>query len=171
MSSLSCSSSSSSSQEDLSTNMRDEKDDVEPVFTTMPTRRARSSGTIARTPAGGLSFTSINGTTCISNSSGESVSPISRRTPSFPVSRPIRPFDSISNAMGTQPKRVSPTTEAPFAASKTLDSVQKPKAVEPESKPKPWRSSKLLEPPKNNRFQNGFFILDMTQDEFKSRAW
>jgi hypothetical protein len=37
-------------------------------------------------------------------------------------------------------------------------------------KPK-GRSNVLLAPPKNNRFQHGFFILDMTQDEFKTRAW
>jgi len=44
---------------------------------------------------------------------------------------------------------------------------EKPLALEV----KPKRSNKLLEPPKKSRFQNGFFILDMTQEEFKSRAW
>jgi hypothetical protein len=44
---------------------------------------------------------------------------------------------------------------------------EKPLALEV----KPKRSNKLLEPPKKSRFQNGFFILDMPQEEFKSRAW
>lgn len=40
-----------------------------------------------------------------------------------------------------------------------------------EVKQKSRRSTKLLEPPKNNRFQNGSFVLNMTQEEFKTRAW
>jgi hypothetical protein len=40
-----------------------------------------------------------------------------------------------------------------------------------EVKQKSKRSTKLLEPPKNNRFQNGSFVLSMTQEEFKTRAW
>ncbi|KAG8810098.1 hypothetical protein FRC17_003092 [Serendipita sp. 399] len=147
------------------------KDDFEPVFTSLPSRRAKSSGALALAPTTGMSGLS----------SPENASPVSpsfqRRTPSFPVSRPLRPFDSISNAMGTNPKRVSPTTEAPFVTKIQQEKLQTAQRIVSdqsrvsETKPKPWRSNKLLEPPKNSRFQGGFFILDMTQDEFKSRAW
>ncbi|KAG8787757.1 hypothetical protein FRC15_007911 [Serendipita sp. 397] len=147
------------------------KGDLEPVFTSLPTRRAKSSGALALAPTTGIS----------GPSSPESSSPISpsfqRRTPSFPVSRPLRPFDSISNAMGTYPKRPAPATEAPFAPKSRDEKPPSPQGIATEqrrpseTKPKPWRSNKLLEPPKNSRFQGGFFILDMTQDEFKTRAW
>jgi hypothetical protein len=43
--------------------------------------------------------------------------------------------------------------------------------LEMKTKPKLNRSNTLLEPPKNPRFANGFFMIDMTQEEFKTRAW
>jgi len=43
--------------------------------------------------------------------------------------------------------------------------------LEMKPKPKPKRSNVLLEPPKNPRFACGFFTIDMTQEEFKTRAW
>ncbi|KIM28985.1 hypothetical protein M408DRAFT_126273 [Serendipita vermifera MAFF 305830] len=130
----------------------------EPVFSTIPTRRVQSSSAMYK-----------------SGNVGQMT---------FPVSRPIRPFDSISNAMGTAPKRVSPplSRAESFGAVSGEENKQqqqqlsmKPKGLSVQTTGletgKQKRSNVLLEPPKNNRFQNGFFILDMTQDEFKTRAW
>jgi hypothetical protein len=158
----------------------------EPVFSSIPTRRVQSSNAVFR------GMTSCGSPSSYAATAPSSPSPTSatfpRRIPSFPVSRPIRPFDSISNAMGTAPKRVSP----PLSRSESLEAHpvhvpglaahgdeklhMKPKGLSVQTvgletgKPK-GRSNILLEPPKNNRFQHGFFILDMTQDEFKTRAW
>ncbi|PVF98307.1 hypothetical protein CPB86DRAFT_784939 [Serendipita vermifera] len=156
--------SSDSSDSGSSTNER-----MEPVFSALPARRAHSSGAIAR--GSGMNFPCAM--TSITPSENSSAFP--RRIPSFPVSKPIRPFDSISNAMGnnTAAKRtLSPVEARPSVVEKPAIMGKKDIPLRGlDEKPKPKRSNKLLEPPKNNRFQNGFFILDMTQDEFKSRAW
>ena len=121
-----------------------------PVFTPFPTRQARSP-TISKTQ----SATSLAAPTI------PTVLP-PRRNPSFPVSRPLRPFDSISNAMGTTAITGPPASLAP--------SVE-PGELEMKVKPKSNRSNVLLEPTKNPRFACGFFTIDMTQEEFKTRAW
>ena len=119
-----------------------------PVFTPFPTRQARTS-TISKAQ----SAISLAAPTAM-----PTVLP--RRNPSFPVSRPLRPFDSISNAMSTA-AITGPPDLAPSVGSGEL---------EMKTKPKPKRSNVLLEPTKNPRFACGFFTIDMTQEEFKTRA-
>lgn len=91
------------------------------------------------------------------------------RSPSFPVSKPLRPFDSISTAMGNS--RSTGSVRQPEAIRSRSATVNTEASGELEMKPKAKRSNVLLEPPKNNRFANGFMVINMTQEEFKSRAW